>query len=170
MRRRAGSSFFFHEFGDLSGITYNVRTGNLVTGHQRRTKLPENAPIVEYCEAKDVVGTVGYGYIDAGSTRYGIRFVDWPGAKEKAANVSANNPAIQGEFTDDLEKLLAEIQEEQPQVFDNALLDELLKEVNGNGKQKEADTDEVIVTCKGPKEQKGLLARLKKQGYECRAK
>jgi len=36
-------------------------------------------------ESTDAVGTVGYGYIEAHGTRWPVRLVDWPEAKEKAA-------------------------------------------------------------------------------------
>jgi hypothetical protein len=90
------------EFGDISGFVANTRTGNLVAGHQRLKQLPADYALCRTSESTDAVGTVGYGYIEAHGTRWPVRFVDWPEAKEKAANVAANSPFLAGEFTDGL--------------------------------------------------------------------
>jgi hypothetical protein len=121
-----GLEFSLKEFGDLSGLTFNVRTGNLVTGHQRQTKLPPDAPIVDYREARDDVGTIGYGFVEVGKRRYSLRFVDWDETREKAANITANNPAIQGGFNALLNELLQEIESSTPDVYDQAMLAKLL--------------------------------------------
>ncbi len=68
------------EFGDLSGITWNQRTGNLVTGHQRLRSLKERHG--------DVL-KMRRGVIHAGAETFRVRVVDWPLAKEKAANIAA---------------------------------------------------------------------------------
>ena len=34
------------EFGDLSGIVFNVKTGNLVGGHQRTKRFSEDSKVV----------------------------------------------------------------------------------------------------------------------------
>jgi|GEM_PF-3102632 len=95
------------EFGDLSGIVYNRRTGPLVGGHQRAKNLDKSWPIVSEAHA-DQVGTVAMGYVDTPWGRWAYREVDWPEAKEKAANVAANQHG--GEFEDEgLKALLAEV-------------------------------------------------------------
>lgn len=123
-----GLQFSLEEFGDLSGLTYNIRTGNLVTGHQRRAKLPSNAPIVDFAKAKDKNGTIGYGYVEAKDQRYHVRFVDWNEVKEKAANITANNDAISGEWTPDVNVLLDEISGLTPDIYDSTLLFKILDE------------------------------------------
>ncbi len=55
------------EFGDLSGIVRNVRTGNLVGGHQR-VKAFDPAWPIQLAPAKDSVGTVALGHVE---TPYG---------------------------------------------------------------------------------------------------
>jgi hypothetical protein len=85
-------------FGDLSGIVWNKRTGNMVCGHQRLDQL----------KAKG--GQLVRGAIEVASgDRFPVRVVDWDEAKEKAANVTANNPRIAGEFTEGIADLLPEI-------------------------------------------------------------
>jgi len=82
----------------VAGITWNKRTGHLVTGHQRIEQLRGKDAIIE---GNEIVASNG--------ERFLIRVVDWPERKEKAANVAANNQKISGEFTLDLDTLLPEI-------------------------------------------------------------
>lgn len=97
------------EFGDLSGIVYNVRTGNLVGGHQR-VKNIDPKTVIERTETLDNIGTIAVGWIETEYGKFSYREVDWDVIKEKAANVTANNTLLQGEFdTDTLEELLKEL-------------------------------------------------------------
>lgn len=104
------------EFGDLSCIVFNLRTQQMVGGHQRleimktlpaqrRVTISERAGVGTYeaSEFLDDVGTKAVGYIWIGNKQFAYREVDWPYEKEMGANIAANR--IQGEF--DLE-LLAE--------------------------------------------------------------
>lgn len=96
------------EFGDLGGIVWNKRTGNLIGGHQRLKALGKSFGIQDLVPAKDSQGTVAVGYIRNAHERWAYREVDWPIEKEKAANVAAN--AHGGEFDLDLLKpLVAEL-------------------------------------------------------------
>jgi hypothetical protein len=88
------------EFGDLSGIVKNVRTGHLVGGHQRVKNLDPLWKIFKEPHV-DNIGTVSTGYIETPYGRWQYREVDWPEKKEAAANVSANQQG--GEF--DMTKL-----------------------------------------------------------------
>lgn len=114
------------EFGDLSGLVFNVRTGHMVTGHQRKAQLPAKAKLVRSDCKTDAVGTVGYGYAEAHGTRWPVRFVDWPESREKAANVAANSPLLAGSFDEGLKDLLAEIGAELPDLSKELRLDELI--------------------------------------------
>lgn len=113
------------EFGDLSGFVFNARTGRLVTGHQRKERLPADAKIVRTDDWSDDVGTVGYGYADVRGTRWPVRFVDWNETKEKAANLAANNPLIGGEWTDGLDAVLADVENADPDLAEGLLLSDL---------------------------------------------
>lgn len=84
------------KFGDLGGIVLNVRTGNLVGGHQRVKHLDPKWPIVKDPQ-KDTTGTVAVGHIETPSGNWSYREVDWPISKEKSANIAAN--AHGGEFS-----------------------------------------------------------------------
>lgn len=77
------------EFGDLSGIVFNVQTGNLVGGHQRKKTLDSSWKITKE-SVTDPVGTVAVGYIHTPSGRLTYREVDWETKKEMAANLAAN--------------------------------------------------------------------------------
>ena len=83
------------EFGDLSGVVVNVRTGRIIGGHQRTKNLDKSWPIVKQ-QHKDKTGTVSLGYIETPAGRWQYREVDWSEKKEAAANVSANKQG--GEF------------------------------------------------------------------------
>ena len=83
------------EFGDLSGIVKNIRTGHLVGGHQRIKNLDPAWPIVSESHT-DKTGTVSLGYIETPSGRWQYREVDWPEKKEASANIAANQHG--GEF------------------------------------------------------------------------
>ncbi len=104
------------EFGDLSGIVKNIRTGHLVGGHQRIKNLDPSWPIVSEPHS-DKTGTVALGYIETPSGRWQYREVDWPEKEEAAANIAANQHG--GEF--DLPKLREIIIELDDGAFDTEL-------------------------------------------------
>jgi len=90
-------------FGDISGIVFNKTTGNLVAGHQRVKALSAmygNLPIVEHTDTTGVIHTE--------SDAYPVRFVEWDEITERAANLSANNPNIQGNFVPEQLNLIIE--------------------------------------------------------------
>jgi hypothetical protein len=96
------------EFGDLAGITWNARTGNLVSGHQRVDRLRKLGAKL------DGAGFDEPRLVLPDGTGFPIRVVDWPVEKEKAANIAANNPKIGGDFTDGVDALLREVQSTLP--------------------------------------------------------
>jgi hypothetical protein len=115
------------EFGDLSGIVFNVRTQTLIGGHQRTKNLDPTWPIVKEPQA-DRTGTVSAGYVETPHGRLTYREVDWPEIKEKQANIAANKHG--GEFDDLLLKeLLEEIKLEEP-LLDMELIGFDEKEIN----------------------------------------
>lgn len=89
-------------YGDLSGFVFNLETGNLCGGHQRRISLPENSPIeiIHRYDPPTKVGTVSEGYVIAADTgeRYGYREVRWDKHTEMAANIAANKAGGEWDF------------------------------------------------------------------------
>lgn len=85
------------DFGDLSGIVFNRRTGQLVSGHQRVQAL-QRAGAAEWIAVPEFAG----GVIVHPITReeFPVRIVDWAPDKQRRANLVANSPAIGGEFTE----------------------------------------------------------------------
>ena len=77
------------EFGDLSGIIKNIRTGNLVGGHQRLKHFDPAWPITKR-DQTDKQGTVALGEIQTPFGLWAYREVDWPEKREKSANIAAN--------------------------------------------------------------------------------
>jgi hypothetical protein len=114
----AGLSVSLGEMGDLSGIVWNRRTGNLVAGHQRVEQLRAMGAIFDAPSGKILDERNNHDYY--------IRIVDWPIEKEKIANLAANNPAIQGQFTSEVGSLLAEIEAGQPDLLDGLMLDKIV--------------------------------------------
>lgn len=117
-----GLRFSMEEFGDISGIVFNVRTGHLVAGHQRVAQLPPATRVGAVKAREDEHGTVGMATIKYGGTEWVMRCVDWDETKEKAANLAANNPAIQGTFTSDVVLLVEEVEDAAPDLWDGLLL------------------------------------------------
>ena len=78
-----GLKFSLTEFGDLSGIVFNKRTGNLVTGHQRVKALIDEYGDIEASIGED--GSIAFVTLDG---IFKVRVVDWPLDKEKAANIA----------------------------------------------------------------------------------
>jgi len=97
----AGLEVSVEDFGDLSGIVFNTRTGQLVTGHQRVTAL-RRAGATRW-QASGVLSPSGAmgGVIVHPKTgeQFPIRMVDWDEPTQRIANLVANNPAVAGAFT-----------------------------------------------------------------------
>jgi DNA modification methylase len=89
-------------FGLVQPIVLNRRSGLVVGGHQR----------IEALKA-------------AGEKDADVVVVDLSPKDERALNVTLNNPAIEGEFTDDLQDLLASLEKEMPQEFAELRMDDL---------------------------------------------
>jgi hypothetical protein len=112
-------------FGDISGITNNIQTDTLVTGHQRLRILEKRYPgrvkvYVEHrFEAPDEYGTVATGFVGVEGTNLHLAYreVSWELGKEKAANVGANK--IEAQFDNDL---LAQVDFELSQLENGAEL------------------------------------------------
>ena len=88
------------EFGDLSGIVFNVRSGQLVGGHQRQKVLSPDSKInltESYLEPTSV-GTVAVGHVIIDGEKFNYREVDWDDNKEKAANIAANKGAGEWDY------------------------------------------------------------------------
>lgn len=110
------------KFGDISGITWNQRTGHLIAGHQRFMTLKNqfhDIYLEEVIEGKARIMSKESGYIG-----FDVRVVDWDEITERAANITANNHAIGGEWdTELLHTLLDEARSNDAELFKNLNLD-----------------------------------------------
>lgn len=88
-------------WGLVENIVFNLRSGVVISGHQRLKAL--------------------HGM---GATEAMVAIVDVDPIEEKAMNITLNNPAVQGEFTPALEGLLAEPEPAFP-AFEAMAMDEL---------------------------------------------
>jgi len=121
----AGLKKSIRKFGDLSGIVWNKRTGNIVAGHQRLRSLKE--------EFNGKIAVSGNDILTPDGSRFPIRTVDWDEATERAANIAANNPHIAGEFTPELDAMLEEVKAWDGELFLDIRLDKLEKLKPRNG-------------------------------------
>lgn len=96
-------------YGDLSGVVFNRRSGNLVGGTQRSKQFPEDAEvtITKRFEKPTKRGTVAMGYVLVNGERFTYREVDWDKHRETAARIAANKNA--GDW--DAEELSKQIRE-----------------------------------------------------------
>lgn len=107
------------EFSDISGITINQKTGNIVSGNHRWEEL----------EAKHGTITLNqvmedrYAILDSDGefTGFLARVVNWPLKKEKQANIVANSQHVTGEWSSGLQDVLQDIALET----DQALMEDL---------------------------------------------
>lgn len=172
---RAGLGVSMETFGALD-IVFNDETGQLVSGHQRIAALKE-AGAVELVRSGDA------GYIEHPKTRerFPVRFVRWDATKQRMANLVANNPEIQGEFTPDVVEQLRALDDEVG--YEELRLRALLEAENDSVNQDESqgtDTGEdqsgelresfqIVVTCVDEAHQSTLLERFAEEGLKCRA-
>jgi len=107
-----GLQYSMDEFGDISGIVWNQRTGRLVCGHQRVKGLKDTH------SEKLIFDVKGPSLKTPDGEVFPIRIVDWDEMKEKAANLAANNPALAGVFTGQVEPLVQELENSMPDLVD----------------------------------------------------
>lgn len=65
------------------------------------------------------------GGIETRVGTFPVRVVDWPEDMAKAANLAANNPKLQGQFTETVADLIRELELERPDLWDELLLGEI---------------------------------------------
>ena len=112
----AGLQASLGRFGLVQPPIFNERTGHLVGGHQRVKAA-----------------------LSLGETECDVVVVDIDPGEERALNVALNSPHIAGEFTDDLQGLLGEIEDFDAGLFTELRLDELLLPVATDGLVDEDD-------------------------------
>ena len=127
----AGLKVSLSEFGDISGLVWNSRTGHVVAGHQRLEALR--------VKHGDSLRIEGGALVTPAGERFLIRVVDWPISKEKAANLAANSLLLQGTFTDDLGDVLGDLKLDLPDLTVDLRLDELVPEAEDSDQIKTMD-------------------------------
>lgn len=130
------------EFKDISGITWNKQTKNIVTGHHRWQGLIDLYG-QDNLEFKQITPDRYAIYAEGNDTDFVLRVVDWPSIKEKQANITANSHAVEGKFTADLQELLSEIKlEMDDSLFGELRLDTLELDMQGSPHAKKEDDGE----------------------------
>jgi len=111
-----------NRFGYVDLIVWNKRTGHVVGGHQRYKVLVEQG----IKEAQVIV-------------------VDMSEKEELAANMTLNNPAIEGTWDDPVEELLERVEQVDPEFFTDANFDQLRKAVSTM--TPESDPEDLDTEC-----------------------
>ncbi|HSW65477.1 MAG TPA: ParB N-terminal domain-containing protein [Dissulfurispiraceae bacterium] len=106
----AGLKHSIERFGLVEPIIWNKRTGHVCGGHQRLKVL-----------------------LNHGETETDVVVVDLPAIEEKALNLTLNNPAIQGVFTEGVTIILDELQAIIPEVLPALKLDMIVNEFKDAG-------------------------------------
>ena len=87
------------EFGNISEIIWNKKTGQLIAGHQRWTELKAKYPDMHLkVSADNDKWWLLFDREGGVFTGYRIRVVEWDARKQKTANIVANSMLNQGEF------------------------------------------------------------------------
>lgn len=129
----AGLSVSMSRFGDISGITWNQRSGCIVSGHQRVTQLRAAGAVF-----KNSRGRVS---LCLGDSVFPVRVVDLDADEERAANLAANNARIAGDWTAGVEELLAGVREWDDGLFEKLNLDNLADDLAGQFDDVEPEED-----------------------------
>ena len=125
-KHSSGLKASLSRFGYVDLIVWNERTGNIVGGHQRYNVLVEQG----VKEASMIV-------------------VDFSENDEIAANLTLNNPLIEGDWDDPIHDLISQIQASDPEFFHNANFEDLRKSVERMIPPVEEDDTDTECPCCG---------------------
>lgn len=123
---RQGLSVSIEEFGNLSGITFNKKNLQLVTGHRRYAELCKRCEDQIKLVPLEVKSQDDFYLIcdkDEKFTGFFLRVVDWDDKKEVAGNVTANSHTVSGKFDHSL--LSTALDRIDPELKLNLRLDQL---------------------------------------------
>lgn len=174
--RLDGLKYSMAEFGDLSGIVWNEQLGDLVAGHQRMRGL-RAAGAKTWTRLSADEGVIVHPKT---GERFRVRIVRWDESKHRAAQIVANNPHIQGEFTEEVVPQLRELRQlEETVAFDALRLDELQadldrdaeaaeRELGKGGADQEPTKFSIVIECRNKAHQAKLLRRFGKERLAAR--
>lgn len=120
------------EFGDISGIVYNEKTGELVAGHQRLKAVKEKGkPTLTSAKRYKWKGEDErlLTFRDASGAMYTVRSVKWDKDRQMAANLAANSRYLAGDFTREAMALLEEVEATHPDLHEALRFDELFADL-----------------------------------------
>jgi len=145
-----GLTFSMGRFGDLSGIVWNKKTGNVVCGHQRlralREKYGVNLQILDSTESNDEA----YIYTPDKTVKFKVRKVDWDLPMEKAANLAGNATHITGNFTLGVNQVIDDVLKDLPDVASSLELDLLKINIDdpvGDDEKQDEEDEKKSITC-----------------------
>ena len=130
-----------------AGRPPHEQTGAAQTGDEGFVSASQNP------DSQELESSVGSQAWPSGS--FVVRFVEWDRNRTEAAMVVANNPAIQGDWTDGALEMLGRIQKESPNIMVAMNLDGLLASLKNS-----------LETCEPPADFKNVDESVKTD-YEC---
>jgi hypothetical protein len=187
---RKGLKKSMDEFNDISGITWNKVTKNIVTGHHRWENLIDSYGI-ENLEFDELKGGRFAIIANGQDTGFTMKIVEWDEDKEKAANITANSHKIEGQFTPELTNILGDLKMNLGEdMFSDLRLDDLkfefqylsdtdkgsagdddwetdieaVKKVEEDEHQEKPEYSQIIITCRT--DQKADMVEIIKEALE----
>jgi hypothetical protein len=157
-RKALGKSL--KEFGNISGITLNETTGNVLSGNHRYEELMKQYG-KDKISYKKVIGEYHAMMLGEKFTGWLIRVVKWTDKKEKMANVAANSPLMVGEFTEDLQSVLEDIDDKDTALLMEELrLDEMKLDFDGEDDDIDFDEEQTQLKTKEDNKRKKTIKDL----------
>ena len=194
-RRRGAPKWLAHIADDLRPLAMPISELTADSGNARRHS-PQNidsivASLRQFGQRKPIVVNVSAGaVVEAGNgTLEAARRLDWTHiaavkvlddpATHHGFSIADNRTAELGDWDDALlAELIAEMQEETPDLATGLLLDDLLQkgveeedsagDGQAGGQDAEPESWQVVVDCGDEETQKKLFEEMKDQGFSCR--
>ena len=167
------------EYGDLSAIILNRRTGLLVGGHQRADVLAGATIETADLAVPEPDGTVARGAIVKDGKRYALRVVDWPEGKAHAAMLAANRFGRVGEddnaaLKDLLEALDTGAVDMDLTGYTTGVIETLMTQEHQEESKNETNQElpnqwVIMIECQSEMIQTDLLNRFITEGLQCKA-
>lgn len=165
-------------FGDLSGIVFNRKSGQIISGHQRQKVLPAEAKIIieKKYDKPTKKFTVAEGYIMIDGEKYKYREVMMDEVTEKAANLAANKHGGEFEFPAVADLLLAlDAADFDMDLtgYDHEEIENLMAPIGDDKEISKENLDgeefSLIIVCKNQNVQSALFEELSlRQDIECK--
>ncbi len=151
------------EYGDLSGIVENKRTGQIVGGHKRVEQFKQDKQakihLWQQFDEPNAEGTLAFGFVSANGGNFFYRLVDWPEEKEKAANLAANQFGAEFDWLE-VQNMLTELDGQVDLSLTGFSAEEMaqIKDMFEPSKKDETYSSKIVVPIYEPKGERPAIA------------